>query len=68
MKICERLEDGISSFYLSEKRFFPNLVELVNFYERNSLSENFTGYVNLIIKIIYVYTPAHSVSSFCKCT
>ncbi|XP_015375691.1 PREDICTED: protein vav [Diuraphis noxia] len=43
MKICERLEDGISSFYLSEKRFFPNLVELVNFYERNSLSENFTG-------------------------
>jgi len=46
MKICERLEDGISSFYLSEKRFFPNLVELVNFYERNSLSENFTGGVN----------------------
>lgn len=46
MKICERLEDGISSFYLSEKRFFPNLVELVNFYERNSLSENFTGYVH----------------------
>ncbi|XP_001946064.2 protein vav isoform X1 [Acyrthosiphon pisum] len=43
MKICERLEDGISSFYLSEKRFFPNLVELVNFYEKNSLSENFTG-------------------------
>jgi len=34
MKICERLEDGISSFYLSEKRFFPNLVELVNFYEK----------------------------------
>lgn len=47
MKICERLEDGISSFYLSEKRFFPNLVELVNFYEKNSLSENFNGYVNL---------------------
>lgn len=69
MKICERLEDGISSFYLSEKRFFPNLVELVNFYERNSLSENFTGYVNLTIKIIYVYTPAHEkVSLFCECT
>jgi len=47
MKICERLEDGISSFYLSEKRFFPNLVELVNFYERNSLSENFTGCVDI---------------------
>lgn len=46
MKICERLDDGISSFYLSEKRFFPNLVELVTFYERNSLSENFTGFVN----------------------
>lgn len=44
MKICEKMEDGISSFYLSEKRFFPNLVELVNFYEKNSLSENFTGY------------------------
>lgn len=47
MKICERLEDGISSFYLSKKRFFPNLVELVTFYERKSLSENFNGYVNV---------------------
>lgn len=43
MKIYEKLDDQISSFYLSEKRFFPNLVELVNFYERNSLSENFSG-------------------------
>lgn len=60
MKICERLEDGISSFYLSEKRFFPNLVELVTFYERNSLSENFNGYVNVKLNklnklYIYIY-------------
>lgn len=45
MKIYEKLEEGISSFYLSEKRFFPNLIELVNFYEHNSLSENFSGYL-----------------------
>jgi len=43
MKICEKQDDEISNFYLSEKRFFPNLIELVNFYEQNSLSENFTG-------------------------
>ena len=36
-------EDKANGMYLSQSRFFPNLVDLVNRYEQTSLSENFVG-------------------------
>ncbi|XP_024086267.1 protein vav isoform X2 [Cimex lectularius] len=43
MKVYEKEKDGTTHFYLSESRFFPSLVELINCYEHTSLIENFNG-------------------------
>lgn len=43
MKIYKE-EEGVSTLYLlSKRRRFKTIVELVSFYERNDLGENFAG-------------------------
>lgn len=43
MKINQRNENGSTLFYLSSRRLFKSIIELVSFYERNDLGENFAG-------------------------
>lgn len=43
MKICQKSEEGVTSYFLSTRRYFKSIVELVAFYERNDLGENFAG-------------------------
>lgn len=43
MKIYQNVEDGQTRYFLSTRRFFKNIVELVSFYERSDLGENFAG-------------------------
>lgn len=44
MKIYQKVEDdGQTHYFLSTRRYFRNIVELVSFYERNDLGENFAG-------------------------
>ncbi|XP_029175638.1 protein vav isoform X2 [Nylanderia fulva] len=41
IRVFKRDVDGADLYYLSESRFFKSVVELVEYYERASLSENF---------------------------
>ncbi|XP_043526292.1 protein vav isoform X2 [Frieseomelitta varia] len=41
IRVFKRNVDGADVYYLSESRFFKSVVELVEYYERASLSENF---------------------------
>ncbi|KOC65970.1 Protein vav [Habropoda laboriosa] len=41
IRVFKRDADGADVYYLSESRFFKSVVELVEYYERASLSENF---------------------------
>ncbi|CAL7947972.1 unnamed protein product [Xylocopa violacea] len=41
IRVFKRDVDGADVYYLSESRFFKSVVELVEYYERESLSENF---------------------------
>ncbi|XP_054008183.1 protein vav isoform X1 [Hylaeus anthracinus] len=41
IRVFKRDVDGADLFYLSESRFFKSVVELVEYYERASLAENF---------------------------
>lgn len=41
IRVFQRDVDGADLYYLSESRFFKSVVELVEFYERSSLAENF---------------------------
>ncbi|KAG9433407.1 protein vav isoform X1 [Apis mellifera carnica] len=41
IRVFKRDVDGADVYYLSESRFFKSVVELVEYYERASLSENF---------------------------
>ncbi|XP_014206932.1 protein vav isoform X2 [Copidosoma floridanum] len=41
IRIFKREVDGADLYYLSESRFFKSVVELVEYYERVSLAENF---------------------------
>lgn len=43
MKIYQKLEDGQTHYFLSTRRYFKSIVELVSFYERSDLGENFAG-------------------------
>lgn len=45
MKIYQKREGETTLFYLSSRRHFKTIVELVSFYERNDLGENFAGFV-----------------------
>ncbi|XP_011701048.1 PREDICTED: protein vav isoform X2 [Wasmannia auropunctata] len=41
IRVFKRYMDGADLYYLSESRFFKSVVELVEYYERESLAENF---------------------------
>lgn len=43
MKINQKRENDVILYYLSSRRHFKTIVELVSFYERNDLGENFAG-------------------------
>ncbi|XP_053688911.1 protein vav [Sabethes cyaneus] len=43
MKIYHKQDNMIPLYYLSTRRHFKTIVELVSFYERNDLGENFAG-------------------------
>ncbi|XP_039745180.1 protein vav [Pararge aegeria] len=43
MRVCRKPIDQVPHYYLSESRFFRSIVELVSYYEKISLSENFVG-------------------------
>lgn len=51
MKINQKREGLAILYYLSSRRHFKTIVELVSFYERNDLGENFAGYDAFIYKI-----------------
>lgn len=44
MKIYQKNEDENIYYFLSSRRCFKSIIELVSFYERNDLGENFAGY------------------------
>lgn len=43
MKIYQKIEDGQTHYFLSTRRYFRTIVDLVSYYERNDLGENFAG-------------------------
>lgn len=43
MKIYQKEEGGITNYHLSTRRCFKSVVDLVSFYERYDLGENFAG-------------------------
>lgn len=43
MRVCRKPIDQVQHYFLSESRFFRSVVELVSYYEKTSLSENFEG-------------------------
>ncbi|XP_028158847.1 protein vav isoform X2 [Ostrinia furnacalis] len=43
MRVCHKPIDQVPHYFLSESRFFRSIVELVSYYEKTSLSENFVG-------------------------
>ncbi|XP_072935337.1 protein vav [Epargyreus clarus] len=43
MRVCCKPIDQVPHYYLSESRFFRSIVEMVSYYEKTSLSENFVG-------------------------
>ncbi|XP_070493518.1 protein vav isoform X2 [Chironomus tepperi] len=65
MKIYQKVEDCQPHYFLSTRRYFRTIVELVSFYERNDLGENFAG-LNQVLQwpfyertatAIYDFTP-----------
>ena len=70
MKICvEKHEDGSVWYYLSENHRFRSVVELVNWYQRNSLKESFSGLDTtlrfsvgdlMLVRAKYEFSPALS--------
>ncbi|GAB0092906.1 Vav [Sergentomyia squamirostris] len=43
MKIYQKRDSETIQYYLSTRRYFKTIIELVSFYERNDLGENFAG-------------------------
>jgi len=43
MKVYSKEIDGAVSYYLSVSRYFKSIIELVKYYEKTSLEENFAG-------------------------
>ncbi|XP_042213661.1 protein vav-like isoform X3 [Homarus americanus] len=69
MRILRQEEGGY--FYLSEARYFKDIMELINFYRQSPLSESFTGldcclrrplYDSAVVKFPYVGTGASHLS------
>ncbi|XP_061511523.1 protein vav isoform X6 [Anopheles gambiae] len=65
MKIYQKKEHQNVFYYLSTRRYFKTIIELVSFYERNDLGENFAGLNQLlqwpfkeeIVVAIYDFAP-----------
>ncbi|XP_052868807.1 protein vav isoform X1 [Anopheles cruzii] len=65
MKIYKKKETQNILYYLSTRRYFKTIIELVSFYERNDLGENFAGLNQLlqwpfkeeIVTAIYDFAP-----------
>lgn len=51
MKINQKVEKSSTLYYLSSRRLFKTIIELVSFYERNDLGENFAGFVKYLYEI-----------------
>lgn len=58
MKINQKVEINSTLYYLSSRRLFKTIIELVSFYERNDLGENFAGYV----MNIFIFKYAHKIA------
>ncbi|XP_058795791.1 protein vav isoform X2 [Phymastichus coffea] len=66
IRIFKREVDGADLYYLSESRFFKSVIELVEYYERVSLAENFEKldqrllwpYRRILAKALFDYNPA----------
>ncbi|XP_055630616.1 protein vav isoform X2 [Toxorhynchites rutilus septentrionalis] len=66
MKIYQKKENSTVLYYLSTRRHFKTIVELVSFYERNDLGENFAGlnqslqwpYKEVIATALYDFFPS----------
>ncbi|XP_037963720.2 protein vav isoform X2 [Plutella xylostella] len=43
MRVCRKCIEQAPHYYLSESRFFRSVVDLVSYYEKTSLAENFVG-------------------------
>lgn len=65
MKIYQKQENFSVLYYLSTRRHFKTIVELVSFYERNDLGENFAGlnqslqwpFKEVIATALYDFSP-----------
>ncbi|KFB45541.1 AGAP010292-PA-like protein [Anopheles sinensis] len=65
MKIYQKKESQNMFYYLSTRRYFKTIIELVSFYERNDLGENFAGLNQLlqwpfkeeIVTAVYDFAP-----------
>ncbi|XP_049885290.1 protein vav isoform X2 [Pectinophora gossypiella] len=68
MRVCRKPIDQVPHYYLSESRFFRSIVELVSYYEKTSLSENFVGlnsnlrwpFRRLVATVIHDFRPLES--------
>ncbi|XP_058832580.1 protein vav isoform X2 [Topomyia yanbarensis] len=66
MKIYQKQDSLAPSYYLSTRRYFKTIIELVSFYERNDLGENFAGlnqllqwpFKELVATALYDFTPS----------
>uniref|UniRef100_A0AAG5DBW2 Protein vav n=1 Tax=Anopheles atroparvus TaxID=41427 RepID=A0AAG5DBW2_ANOAO len=66
MKIYQKKETQNMFYYLSTRRYFKTIIELVSFYERNDLGENFAGLNQLlqwpfkeeIVTAVYDFAPS----------
>ncbi|XP_047525773.1 protein vav isoform X2 [Pieris napi] len=68
MRVCRKPIDQVPHYYLSESRFFRSVVELVTYYERVSLAENFVGldsslkwpFRRVVATVIHDFRPLES--------
>lgn len=67
MRVFKKRVDDTEQYYLSESRFFKSVLDLVRFYERNSLRENYErlqenarllwSYRQLVAEVEYDFKP-----------
>ncbi|XP_022821361.1 protein vav isoform X2 [Spodoptera litura] len=68
MRVCRKPIDQVQHYYLSESRFFRSVVELITYYEKTSLSENFEGlnsnlrwpFRRVVATVIHDFRPLES--------
>ncbi|CAB3259278.1 unnamed protein product [Arctia plantaginis] len=68
MRVCRKPIDQTQHYFLSESRFFRSIVELITYYEKTSLSENFEGlnsnlrwpFRRVVATVIHDFRPLES--------